>query len=516
MSSFLLRYAHFAGYSAFRGGWEVGFVYPVTQILGTGHLPEFVQIPRYSGFTASITSQLDNPFSAYTSAIFMLVVSPAPTEMLNAYLRYGLWVGVLAYPLAIVFLAKRLTHHTDKLQGRDFLLLYLFAALGNYTLVSGTDTGINTTQFGTLFLVLVFLFAATRPADARFRLLLLLSAVAVIGYYHTTAGVMVILLVVSYLVEKLAKRNTINSVALVLMLTIFFGYYLYLFLPEFSQRVTYLARLVFFGRTYGENILSGSEPVWWLILYISNALSIGIPALIFMFAKIRNLRSSLQEPATLLALSWILALPVIALAVVSWGGIVELILRLSTYVGIVASIVAVMWLANMSRAMRRKILSIVVIVAMATSVLTYVTSDSAHVGVASASGITLEEWGAGEWSSARVPASDFVFTDYRLTGPFMLGDHLKTVGVTGAVGESTATFLEDVYYSENSSKAEAVLQMFGVHYLFFSNRMSDIGITTTFLTYRPPSQDFQRAYDQMSPFDKIYANGEATLYYIGG
>jgi hypothetical protein len=460
-------------------------------------------------------AQLDSPFSAYTSAIFILLASPAPTEMLDAYLRYGLWVGVIAYPLVIVVLAKRLARKANPLQGPDSLLLYLFATLGNYTFVSGTDTGINTTQFGTFFLVLVFLFAGTRPADAKFRLLLLLSAVAVIGYYHTTAGVMVILLVTSFIAGRLARQRTINAILMLSVLTIFFGYYLYMFLPEFSHRVGYLAGLLIFGRTYREYIVSGSEPFWWLILYVCNILSIGIPALIFFFSKIRNLRSSSQEPATLLALSWVLALPVIAIGVARWGGIVELVLRLSTYVGIVGSIAAVMWIVSMRRATRRKILSIFVMVTVATSVLAYVTSDSAHVGAASAYGIAQKEWVAGEWSSARVRTDSFVFTDYRLIGPFMLRGHLKTVGITGTGVELTATFLEDIYYSENSSKAVSALRKFGADYLFFSKRISDIGVRTTFLAYRPPSENFESTYDQISRLNRIYANGEATLYYFG-
>jgi hypothetical protein len=80
------------------------------------------------------------------------------------------------------------------------------------------------------------------------------------------------------------------------------------------------------------------------------------------------------------------------------------------------------------------------------------------------------------------------------------------------VHEPTGSLLEDIYYADNPLRAGSALRTFGAEYVFFSKRISDMGIRATSDTYPPPSQNFESKYGQVSCLDRIYTNGEATLY----
>jgi hypothetical protein len=135
--------------------------------------------------------------------------------------------------------------------------------------------------------------------------------------------------------------------------------------------------------------------------------------------------------------------------------------------------------------------------------------------------VTRPEEPGYEWLLPRLTAKDVVFTDYRLSGPFIADGFFRVVGITGQGSEPTAALLKQIYYSNSPRSITAGIdQLVTYHdgreptYLFLSTLMTKTypGINGYGNHYLPPSQDFFKALNRSPDWTMVYRNSVIRIY----
>jgi hypothetical protein len=126
------------------------------------------------------------------------------------------------------------------------------------------------------------------------------------------------------------------------------------------------------------------------------------------------------------------------------------------------------------------------------------------------------------WLKSRLREQDVVFTDFRLSGPFIADGHFRVLGITGEGKEDTKQLLKDIYYESSSTTlTSAIGQIKTYHeqrpadYLFLSSLMGQDwpGLDGYSSRFRPASPRFFAALAASTDWELVYHNTEVFVYH---
>jgi len=119
------------------------------------------------------------------------------------------------------------------------------------------------------------------------------------------------------------------------------------------------------------------------------------------------------------------------------------------------------------------LLPLVVLVSLASF---WVQSSTVYVSTR----LTPAEAEGYRWLAARLEPGDVVFTDFRLSGPFIADGHFRVLGITGEGDEPTRELLRRIYYTHDYRTISPALRQLRTYhdhespnYLFLSRLMQE-------------------------------------------
>jgi hypothetical protein len=514
---FFVRVIPYTDYSSFRSGWEVGFTYPILHILKTGHMPIQSEIAIQTQFEEAKYASLDNPFSAYFASIILLVTGNTSTEGVMAYLRYGLFMGVLGYPIFSILIAHRLSKGARKKYSRtDLSLIYSLVTLGSWVLLQDTAIGVNLVQFGLIHLIIIFYVLAESYRSINFKILFFLFVFSLIGYYHTTS-IALIFLLLPLLFFSYRKIKKLVAVPLFLFYIIaFLAYFMFLYGLSFEYFVRTATNLGLGAqRSLQQYLLVERTSIWWTALFIINVATITLPTLFFL-GRFRVIEKKQGTVYNKTILYWIFGILCFAIILGLWGGSGQLLSRGYEYTSIIGILVTIIWVTQIDKHKRRKILVLISLVGIMSASFSFLTSSVAGASFPYRFAIKNDEWQAGIWASSNIPDQKIIFTDFRLIAPIVLFGNASVDGIVGDEGELTRILLEKVYYhpEEETNLVSIISFRRKPDFLLFSKEMNRMGVRTMSPTFEPPLVIFFAAYDSSPHFNRIYDNSDGVVYQI--
>ena len=117
---------------------------------------------------------------------------------------------------------------------------------------------------------------------------------------------------------------------------------------------------------------------------------------------------------------------------------------------------------------------------------------------------------------------DVVFTDFRLSGPFIADGHFRVLGITSQGDEDTRRLLKGIYQESSASSITAAIDQIRTweedqpgNYLFLSTQMlKDYpGINGFGTQLGPVPLSFFQALDESPDWELVYNNTEARIYH---
>jgi len=170
------------------------------------------------------------------------------------------------------------------------------------------------------------------------------------------------------------------------------------------------------------------------------------------------------------------------------------------------------------RYQRRAYIYPLMILILSISIFTFWKQSSA---AQIANYITWPEAEGYTWLSQRLDEDDVVFTDFRLSGPFIADGHFRVLGITSQGDEDTRRLLKEIYQESSARTITTAIDQIRTweedqpgDYLFLSTQMLNdypgINGYGTQLGRVPPS--FFQALDESPDWELIYNNTEARIY----
>lgn len=143
--------------------------------------------------------------------------------------------------------------------------------------------------------------------------------------------------------------------------------------------------------------------------------------------------------------------------------------------------------------------------------------------VTSSTYLTRTEASGYAWLARHITVDDVVFTDFRLSGPFIADGHFRVVGITGQGRENTGALLRDIYYkSSPRSITRAIARIKTYHdgqaatYLFLSTlMMRDYpGLNGYGTHFHPVPRRFFIALSRDPDCALVYSNAQIRIYHV--
>jgi hypothetical protein len=158
------------------------------------------------------------------------------------------------------------------------------------------------------------------------------------------------------------------------------------------------------------------------------------------------------------------------------------------------------------------------IVAVAISVYSFgVQATTSHAST----NLTLAEAQGYQWLHDRATPEDTIFTDFRLSGPFIADGYFRVIGLTGEGNEPTKQLLNDIYYASTSGSITAAIDRVRTYhegrkakYLFLSKLMVQDypGLNGYSSRFEPVPASFFQVLDASAQWNIIYQNEHMLIY----
>jgi hypothetical protein len=132
-----------------------------------------------------------------------------------------------------------------------------------------------------------------------------------------------------------------------------------------------------------------------------------------------------------------------------------------------------------------------------------------------------EEQGYG-WLKERLEQEDVVFTDFRLSGPFIADGFFRVLGITGEGNEQTRPLLNSIYYESSAENVTHALDQVktyrddrSANYLFLSTGMTHDypGLNGYSSRFEPVPHTFFQVLDDSRAWELIYRNEDVRIYH---
>ena len=245
------------------------------------------------------------------------------------------------------------------------------------------------------------------------------------------------------------------------------------------------------------------------VKYLANAALVVMPIMLLLFYR-RKVSAQDSSPTELI-LTGLLSLAALLTLLFFWLGSLSFG-RIPEY-GSLLSLLALSLMLSWKKDTMRILVTLVAVLAIATSCLAYSTDENTPYRY-----LTKEEESAAEWIVSVSCDKDFIFTDNRLAGALISGEHLNVTGIIEDVSvDFTLSRIVAIYYEGNMDYAVGLIrEEYNSTYLFFSSGMTLEAPAIFLYNYpiRPAPEDFMIAYESSTYFNKIYSNGEGTAFEI--
>jgi len=134
--------------------------------------------------------------------------------------------------------------------------------------------------------------------------------------------------------------------------------------------------------------------------------------------------------------------------------------------------------------------------------------------------VTNEEAEGYQWLTERLTTDSVVWTDFRLSGPFIADGHLRVIGIHGQLNEPTDALLETVYYSSTPDSVGPAIDQVRTYdgkvanFLFLSMLMTRNfpGPTGYGTQFSPVPLRFFEIVEASPAWELIYQNAEVRVY----
>jgi hypothetical protein len=125
------------------------------------------------------------------------------------------------------------------------------------------------------------------------------------------------------------------------------------------------------------------------------------------------------------------------------------------------------------------------------------------------------------WLAQRLRSDDVVFTEFRLSGPFIADGFLRVVGISGQQREDTRGLLRDIYYESTPATLTAGIDRIRTYhddrpanYLFLSTQMmrNYPGLNGYGTHFQPAPVSFFAAVANSPEWEPVYRNEQVIIY----
>jgi hypothetical protein len=505
----VVRVIPFSGYSNFDGGFQGVFLtYPLIHMTTTGHNLQPGEIPTWGGEGNGIYSQVTNPLTFYLHSIILIVTGNTSIEHIGAYIRFALWPGVVLFGLVCIMLGRKTAQSLGtSLDLVDSLLIYLFVTVGSIVFLGVSNEANVIDELGWAFIILIFYFclrAAEGGTNKRFVAIALLFSIIMPFLKYTTSAVLIIILLVTFIFQRILKKRLINATYFLFLPIAFIEYEIFVAPSTFEYFVSFIPKG--FQILPGRVLMRVQSPSWWTVLYATNIVVFSLPTILLMYWVLRR---KINHRSSWIAVSWVFAIPLLAGLFFAWGGLWGIATRGVEYATVICAAGFVVCVPFLRRKIRRKVLTSLVVVAILTSVPTYISSYSVLV-------YSMKETEAQSqtWLISKISNVTFVFIEFKYVSALLLLSHMRVAGLSG-FGDEKA--IDSIYYSENST--DSILQIRKIVptssvYLVFSRDLAISGIILGGYAFPPVSNSFFEKYDNSTSLVRIYDNGQVPIYFL--
>jgi hypothetical protein len=449
----LFRTAALSNYSPLSAGFEGAGDFRIRYFL-ENHRLMLEPVTTFSYWSDGVNTRLGSYLSEVYNAAILAVsgVTSQPTRLLHQ-----LVLTLALISLAIILLNQR----PGSLRIKDAALVAALATLGT-PLVTYYLTGWNVAYGWVLLFAMTAVFMSGLSTRKKLLVTLML---ALIGppVYHSFGFLLVVYVVGLWAFGQLVdlKGHVISPVP---VLVAYAAYQAYVSVQFFGELVTSLRdvlTLAFLDRDVGAVAVATASFMGiqlrdvHLALYVLLAIPIGIQVIRYARASMPRLRRRLPLEGGIPAerrrfftatVALAVAVGVFALASGARFSGDQLVARGASYF-IVPALVAI--IAELrSRTGHYWYVYPLGIAVLALSSFAFLGQAST---VYSSTQVTWAEAEGYQWLKQRMTPESVVWTDFRLSGPFIADGHLRVLGIHGESQEPTDELLNDIYYSSSSA-----------------------------------------------------------------
>lgn len=519
----LIRIYSYANYPPISTQYTPNIEYAPWYIVQNGHLFQSSDIPTVSSYTSGVVYGAVDFIHTFLHSILLIVLGFETFEEIGRFYRLFPWQITILFPIISLTVYNFIAKTTEIRPNRtDQCLIYILSMGPTYNMVVWSITGGLSLIYGwgILFILFYLLFKLKSNDSNKILItgLYILFLLILQPTYHTIAlaysCILLSILVVPIMLGTKDKFVNLSQ----------FGLYIVIFLAFLIYHATsfwgsYMNGLKYFHSLYvkNENPLAPLiKPIedWWLILQLINYILIATPIFIFIYRKYKK-----KHPYSLFEnylFYWTSSLVFLSFIFFVWNGVSGVVARINQF-GSLISIITFSYLLVVSQ--NEKVLKFVLKFAIISIVLianfSYLYSNAA-IG----NSLTIQEWDGELWVNKYISNENVLFSDFRISTPFVYLDFFKVVGISGSRTFSQKEQLTNIFYADDEKKTISSLlsittnQNEQIDYLFLSQQMTK-SVPTILLPsgyYKPAPENFMDKYSRSKSLNKVYENGGISLF----
>ena len=513
-------------YSGSPSTFEGGGSYVLSDLLESGHIisiSESYEIKRNSAFGAGITEASSHPIPTFLYAIIAIIGNVNILTWDFRFYQSLIYVFLLLSGSLLFFGRIQDENQNNNFGSRKSKELYYGLTLfliSLFTLLA-TPTVINLRGANGWFLLyfsFYFLFLAKNTIISKTLALIFLIMIPFFYFTSSTFFLMYLLILFSYFLIRRDQYKKYITIVL-FYIVVWFSYGIYISAARYTGLIGIMEnmiRLIRYGTVETGVLAIPSEFLISTsfnnkIFLLVNALFVGLVILFFLIKRKDILPK--RQYTEVLFVATILLLPLWGLLATLWQGSFG-IPRLLEY-GTLFAVIILSSLFFVFKSHDKKILAVIVICAIITSSVGYITDENSAT-----LWITYSEESSIQWINEYTRIQDVIFTDHRIGGALLASGHVKVTGITQErFGNRTINVVDSIYYNNNITQAVKYLDMCTVKnqkisYLIFSDQMTKNipGIKLYEAAFKPAPTGFTSEYDGNSRFARVYDAGNSTVY----
>jgi len=365
----------------------------------------------------------------------------------------------------------------------------------------------------------LFMFAALyvilfkKPTRSMIALSLVFLIAIVLTYFTEAIFVAVVLGVAAFYGAR-SKRPIVSTNITLVYVVFLLAWLLYMSVYGFESIVnmaqTVAAAFQEESRTLGLVYIGGGSQRSFFL----NALATGLASIPLLYFLLRG-RKLIDHKAGDVPIIGFLALALLSVFFYAWMGLTGVVQRIPVYTMLFSIIALALLSTSKITRSHLAVLMAVALVAVGVSSFTYVTSEY------NGTKITFAEAGGTAWLMEHSSPERYIFTDLRLSGPFV-AENYPTIGINDIALSPVQvnSLLEKLLYEKGSPPAGLQeLQNTSdvtITYLFLSDRytQSSPGFQGYDYVYKPAPIDYLAQYYRLPQFNVIYGNTDIAILQV--